>query len=247
MINNHTPILLVSRDGDKADLLTDRLGEAGFTTTTAESVFSVWHRVVQETPFAIILDATANDSVWVWNLCRDLAEGTNALIVMLVASEGEGTNAEALSCGADQCLAASPANYQTLITFLNRQEARLAYFEQKGRRDGEGQESELEVDLANRRVLRNGSTIRLTRRECAFIELLASQPDQPMPTEEISRTLWESKGQASGYGLVKQYVGRLRRKIEPDPERPIHLETVRSIGYCLHPKGRLPKADGQAG
>ncbi|GGB35074.1 DNA-binding response regulator [Roseibium aquae] len=77
--------------------------------------------------------------------------------------------------------------------------------------------------------LRNGETpIRLTDREKQILSIFAEQPGATVPRHKIV-------GDQTGLGerTVDVQINRLRRKIEDDPANPIHLQTVRGIGYRL--------------
>jgi len=85
------------------------------------------------------------------------------------------------------------------------------------------------VFLPAKGELRNGDTpIRLTDREKQILSIFAEQPGATVPRHKIV-------GDHSGLGerTVDVQINRLRRKIEDDPANPIHLQTVRGIGYRL--------------
>lgn len=70
--------------------------------------------------------------------------------------------------------------------------------------------------------------VRLTEAEVQLLRLLAEHPGEPVSRERLART--------TSTGLersVDVQVTRLRRKIEPDPKHPTHLQTVRGVGYRL--------------
>ncbi len=235
------PVLLVGKNEPDFQCLTDQLVRAGFTPHEVHTAIAAWRGEFESCPFAVIIDAAVDDSTWAWNLGRDMAEGGDCLVIMLVGSEETGANSAEWSSAVDRCFATSPGYCEQVVAYLLRHIERLETLGRRSGTMGDYQESTLRVDASNQRVYRNGTAINLTRRECALLELLASQPDQALAKEDICKVLWKPDEITSGMVLIKQYVGRIRRKIEPDPERPIHLETIRSIGYCLHPKGRIPK------
>ena len=72
--------------------------------------------------------------------------------------------------------------------------------------------------------------IRLTDAELQLLTILASRPGDPVSREELA-----SKTSTGLERSIDVQVTRLRRKIEPDPKQPVHLQTVRGIGYRLMP------------
>ncbi|MEO0872857.1 MAG: winged helix-turn-helix domain-containing protein, partial [Pseudomonadota bacterium] len=82
---------------------------------------------------------------------------------------------------------------------------------------------------SERGELSHGTTrIRLTDSEAALLARLAATPGEPVSREDLA--------EATSSGLeraIDVQVTRLRRKIEKDPRDPMHLQTVRGIGYRL--------------
>lgn len=72
--------------------------------------------------------------------------------------------------------------------------------------------------------------IRLTDSELQLLTLLARHPGDPISREDLAAQA--SNGTERS---IDVQVTRLRKKIEPDPRNPIHIQTVRGIGYRLMP------------
>jgi two-component system phosphate regulon response regulator OmpR len=84
---------------------------------------------------------------------------------------------------------------------------------------------------AARGELKSGDErIRLTDAELQLLTALAARAGEPISREELARIT--SAGMERS---VDVQVTRLRRKIEPNPKEPIHIQTVRGIGYRLMP------------
>ncbi|WP_018997670.1 response regulator [Hirschia maritima] len=75
---------------------------------------------------------------------------------------------------------------------------------------------------------RDGRIMRLTENEVQLLRILAQRYGEPVSRQELA-TLTSAGVERS----VDVQVTRLRRKIEQDPREPIHLQTVRGIGYRL--------------
>ncbi|MEZ0110404.1 two-component system KDP operon response regulator KdpE [Catenulispora sp. EB89] len=92
------------------------------------------------------------------------------------------------------------------------------------------------VDLAARTVTRDGAGIRLTRTEWAVLEPLLRHPNQLVSIARLLRDVW---GQAAGdSGHLRFHMARLRRKLEADPQHPVHLLTEFGTGYRFVPGTR---------
>jgi DNA-binding response OmpR family regulator len=92
----------------------------------------------------------------------------------------------------------------------------------------------LVIDSSSRDVSRNGEPLRLTAREFDLLWFLARHPRRVFAREHLMRRVW---GYASAVdtGTVTVHMRRLREKIEEDPSRPRHLETVWGVGYRFSP------------
>jgi two-component system, OmpR family, KDP operon response regulator KdpE len=96
------------------------------------------------------------------------------------------------------------------------------------------------VDLATRTVTRDGENLRLTRTEWAVLDLLVRHPDQLVTIARILAEVWGKDATATG-GHLRFHMARLRRKLEADPQRPVHLLTEFGTGYRFVP-GPQPEA-----
>ena len=100
---------------------------------------------------------------------------------------------------------------------------------------------ELRPDLAllagrARRLTRGGEEIELTEREFLLLTYLIRNAERALSRDAILREVW-------GYGYegtartIDNFVTRLRRKIEQDPQNPSRIVTVRGFGYRFIPEG----------
>lgn len=102
------------------------------------------------------------------------------------------------------------------------------------------------IDLDRRTIERSGrATARLSCLEHRLAYTLATAP-QPLPAATLRERVWGQRTAVSNQA-VQQLVRRLRRKIEPNPVRPIHLR-FEGVGYAWFeadaPSRRLLLQDG---
>lgn len=90
------------------------------------------------------------------------------------------------------------------------------------------------IDMTKREVTVRGSTVDLPAREFEVLAFLASSPQQTFSRQQIIERLWPASGDPNP-GTVTEHVGRIRRRIEEDPDRPRWIHTVRGIGYRFEP------------
>ncbi len=89
-------------------------------------------------------------------------------------------------------------------------------------------------------VLRGGASIHLTRTEFRLLVELAAAGGRIVTREALLRRVWDYD-YFGDTRLLDVHVRRLRRKIEPDPDRPTILLTVRGAGYKISPATVLPR------
>lgn len=85
------------------------------------------------------------------------------------------------------------------------------------------------VNFSTRELFLGGRLIKLSRKEFAILECLARHPRQILSPSRIAEML--SPDYTSE--LVRHYIFKLRRKLEPDPSNPIRIKSVRGLGYYL--------------
>ena len=89
---------------------------------------------------------------------------------------------------------------------------------------------DLVLDLAARRVRRGGKDIHFTPTEFNLLAELATHPGEALTHETLLTRVWGTEYRYETQYL-KVYVGRLREKIEPNPNDPRLIQTVRGVGY----------------
>lgn len=89
----------------------------------------------------------------------------------------------------------------------------------------------LEIRLYQRRVLKGGADIRLTRLEYGVLCYLAANPGRRVFTKaQIFEAVWNMDSN-SCHSSVVNVIYNLRKKIEPDNKNPIYIKTVLGVGY----------------
>ena len=86
------------------------------------------------------------------------------------------------------------------------------------------------VNLADKRVTRDGADVRLTPTEWQLLEVLVRNRGRLITQKQLLRDVWgPAYGSESNY--LRVYVAQLRRKLEPEPSRPRYLLTEPGMGY----------------
>ena len=88
----------------------------------------------------------------------------------------------------------------------------------------------LEIRLHQRRVLKNGIDVSLTRLEYGALCYLAASPGRVFTKTQIFEAVW-SMGSESCQSSVTNVICNLRKKIELDSRNPTYIKTILGIGY----------------
>ncbi len=217
------PHLLVIDDDNRIRTLLSRyLGENGYRVTVADNAAAARRKLQALTFDLLIVDVMMPGESGV-DLTTDLRRDSEVPILMLTARSEPDERIEGLEAGADDYLS-KPFEPRELLL-------RIASIL---KRAGPA-ESPLPAEMRfgdftfhiERMELRNGKTIvRLTERERRLLKLFCENPGETIPRHHLigdTDTLGERTADVQ--------INRLRRKIEPDPANPIHIQTVRGVGY----------------
>jgi DNA-binding response OmpR family regulator len=89
---------------------------------------------------------------------------------------------------------------------------------------------DVEVDFNKYEAMKAGQPVHLTRREHELLRFLIQHRDGVVTRSEVLEEVWDDA--ASVYPrTVDTHVGRLRKKLEDDPENPRYIVSVRGVGY----------------
>ena len=90
--------------------------------------------------------------------------------------------------------------------------------------------SNLEIDLTARIVKRNHEIIKLTSTEFNLLVLLAKNEGRVLTHQFILKEIW-GPGYQSETQYLRVFIGTLRKKIEDNPNHPLHIITESGVGY----------------
>jgi two-component system, OmpR family, KDP operon response regulator KdpE len=90
------------------------------------------------------------------------------------------------------------------------------------------------VDLAARKVTKDGHDVRLTPTEWHLLEVLVRHPGKLLSQRRLLAEVW-GPGYETAQGSLRLYMAQLRRKLEPEPSRPRHLLNEPGMGYRFEP------------
>jgi two-component system KDP operon response regulator KdpE len=90
------------------------------------------------------------------------------------------------------------------------------------------------VDLAAKKVRRDGAEVHLTPTEWGLLEILARNRGRLVAQKQLLQDVWGPAYEKETHYL-RVYLAQLRRKLEPEPAHPRHLVTEPGMGYRFEP------------
>ncbi len=175
-------------------------------------------------PDVVLLDLGLPDMDGV-DVIAGLRGWTRVPIIVLSARHASGEKVEALDAGAD--------DYVTKPFAMDELLARLrAALRRADPGPGEPvlKAASFSVDLAAKKVVRDGADVRLTPTEWHLLEVLARNAGRLITQRQLLQEVW-GPGYGTETNYLRVYMAQLRRKLEPDPTRPRHLITEPGMGY----------------
>lgn len=226
-------VLVIDDDVTLGNLLCMLLEKDGFGALCATSGLEGLRQAQQERPDAIILDVMM-PGMHGYEVCRRLRKITDAAIVFVSVKGTTEDIVRGLHLGADDYVV-KPYTYEELssrlLACLRRRKAGSLPPVYKASR-----EMMLVTDPDRRLVFINNHETQLTPTEFQVLKYLLKNQGKVLSTDAILANAWgpEYIGERE---LVKQFIYRLRAKLEPDPKDPKYIQTVRGAGYVFEVNG----------
>lgn len=93
--------------------------------------------------------------------------------------------------------------------------------------------AELTIDAQRGEVLARGERVAVTAKEFTLLRYLADRAGTLVKHDEIADAVWPENNGVTTPESIEQLISKVRRKIERDPAHPVHLQTMRGLGYRL--------------
>ena len=219
-------ILLVEDDPSLAMGLVDALEFEGFEVTHARTGQEGTHLAKDRRPDCIILDLMLPDTNG-YRVCELVREHDPVVpILMLTARSQEADKIRGLDAGAD--------DYVTKPFSIGELVARIrAIFRRSTRVVGETfRVGSATIDPGAQTLARGQKKVMLSFYEVQLLRYLHERGGQVIGRDELLDKVWGTPGSANNR-TVDNFVVKLRKKLEPHPDKPVHILTVYGLGYKL--------------
>ena len=225
-----TRVLVVDDEPQILRALRINLAARGYQVLTAPSGTAALRAVAEGHPDVVVLDLGLPDLDGT-EVIAGVRGWSNVPIIVLSARTDSGDKVEALDAGAD--------DYVTKPFGMDELLARLRAAVRRGVTGTEDDDPvvttpSFTIDLAAKKVHRDGVEVHLTRTEWAVLELLVRHRGRLVSQQQLLTGVWGPAYEKETQYL-RVYLAQLRRKLEPEPSRPRHLRTEPGMGYRFEP------------
>ncbi len=228
-LNQNPSILIVDDDPLIVRLVRLHLEREGYHTRSVATGQAAVDLVIDAVPDLVILDLML-PTVDGYVVCEQIRTLSRVPVVMLTAKRGQGDKLRGFEVGADDYLT-KPFSPQELLArvraVLRRSQQSAAPAESTVLNRGV-----IAVDFARRRVTVEGEVVKLTPTEFLLLYHLALNAGKVVPHTQLLTEVWGAEYR-DDRDYLWAYIRHLRRKLEPNPERPIYIRSEPGFGYML--------------
>ncbi|MDB5365883.1 MAG: kdpE [Rhodospirillales bacterium] len=221
-----TKILVVDDEPAIRRFLRTSLTAQGYDVVEADTAATALSEAAREKPDVIVLDLGLPDQDGLEVVRRIRAQQTTPIVVLSVRDDERG-KVEALDLGADDYVV-KPFGMDELIARLR---AALRHGLQAQGTAPLFEAGDLKIDLVHRHVWARGEEVHLSPKEYDLLAELVRHAGKVLTHKHLLRAVWGPAYDDAQY--LRVFMRQLRRKLESDPARPVHILTEPGVGYRL--------------
>jgi two-component system, OmpR family, KDP operon response regulator KdpE len=239
-VPDKTVILIVEDDQNTVDLVRSNLSVRGHDVIVSKNGDSIVRTLELRVPDLVLLDLMLPDADG-FELCQQIRELSEVGIIVVSARRAETDKVRALNLGADDYLT-KPFGIEELLARINATLRRSRPAPAGPPEPSVVTVGDVEIDLARRRVTKDGQLVHLTQTEFALLRQFAISPGVLLAHATLLRRVW-GPGYETQTEYTRVYVARLRAKLESPGGEPLFITEPRSgYRFALPSPNRVPLA-----
>ena len=221
-----TRILVVEDEASFSEALVFLLQKEGFEVSVADTGSKAVAEFDRTGPDLVLLDLML-PGLSGTEVCRQIRTRSSVPIIMLTAKDSEIDKVVGLELGADDYVT-KPYSSRELTARIRAVLRRQGDFEDP--EDAVLNVGGVRMDTERHEVSVNGERIQLPLKEFELLEILLRNAGRVLTRIQLIDRVWGSD-YVGDTKTLDVHVKRLRSKIENDPANPVHLITLRGLGY----------------
>lgn len=223
-----TLVLIVEDEARIARAMQVTLQANGYQALTVGTGADALQATAKQPVEIVVLDLGLPDMDGV-EVIRRIRGWSSMPIIVLSARHASEDKVEALDAGADDYVT-KPFGLDELLARLRVASRRVVTEHEEPTLAT----TDFMVDLAGKKIVKDGSEVRLTPTEWNILELLVRNKGKLVSQQQILTQVW-GQAYAKETQYLRVYIAQLRRKLERDPAEPRHLHTEAGMGYRFDP------------
>ncbi len=225
-----TSVLIVEDEESLADPLAFLLRKEGFEATVVTDGPSALAEFDRAGADIVLLDLMLPGMTGT-DVCKQLRARSSVPVIMVTARDSEIDKVVGLELGADDYVT-KPYSARELIARIRAVLRRGGEVDDATLGDGVLEAGPVRMDVERHVVSVNGEPITLPLKEFDLLEYLMRNSGRVLTRGQLIDRVWGAD-YVGDTKTLDVHVKRLRSKIESDPGSPVHLVTVRGLGYKL--------------
>ena len=223
-------IIIIDDDIALCNLIKKCLSSDGYSVDIANNGLDGYRKIQNANNLCLILLDIMLPDFDGFQVLEMIREEYTVPVLMLTAKSDDDSKIYGLKQGADDYLT-KPFNINELKARVEAMVRRFTDFNQKS--TDQFKEiiiEDMRIDKENRIVKISDNTIELTSKEFDLLYFLASNKGRIFTKKQIYTNVWEEDYLFDDSNIMS-FISKLRKKIEPNPEEPTYIFTVRGVGY----------------
>jgi two-component system response regulator RegX3 len=221
-----TRILIVEDEESFSDPLSYLLRKEGYDVAVADTGPAALAEFEQNGADLVLLDLMLPGLSGV-DVCRQLRQRSSVPVIMLTAKDSEIDKVVGLELGADDYVT-KPYSSRELLARIKAVLRRLAEPEELVPATIEA--GPVRMDVERHTVSVDGAPVSLPLKEFELLEMLLRNSGRVLTRMQLIDRVWGAD-YVGDTKTLDVHVKRLRAKIEREPSAPVHIVTVRGLGY----------------
>ena len=217
-------LLLVEDDATLIRMVSDYLKNEEFSVTAVTGQRAASDTMDREKPDLALVDISLAEGNG-FGVFAD-AKSRGIPVIFLTASSDEFSVVTGLDMGADDYIS-KPFRPRELVSRIRNVLRRTA------KRTSLVTLGDLTIDTDRGSIHRNGQEVYLSALEYKLLLIFLQHRGQVLSRDRLLEEIWDCAGDFVSDNTLTVYIKRLREKIEPEPQNPQYIRTVRGLGYRL--------------
>ena len=217
-------LLLVEDDATLIRMVRDFLTSDGFQVCAVTGQTAAQAAMDREKPDLALVDISLAEGNG-FGVFSD-AKSRGIPVIFLTASSDEFSVVTGLDMGADDYIS-KPFRPRELVSRIRN------VLRRRLKRTSVVTLGELTIDTDRGSIHRNGQEVYLSALEYKLLLVFLQHRGQILSRDRLLEEIWDCAGDFVSDNTLTVYIKRLREKIEPEPQNPQYIRTVRGLGYRL--------------